>query len=92
MFMARITSTICALGALTLAAITLSATGASAAEPDAAVQVGPAQFSNPEAVIHQDHVYVAKIQPRVSAAAVDLRLGDGETLELIRDGDYVYGF
>lgn len=55
-------------------------------------QVGPAQFSTPEAVIHQDHVYVAEIQPRVSAAAVDLHFEDGETLELIRDGDYVYEF
>ena len=55
-------------------------------------QVGPQQFSTPEAVIHQDHVYVAKIQPRVSAAAVDLHFEGGETLELIRDGDYVYEF
>jgi len=55
-------------------------------------QVGPQQFSTPEAVIHQDHVYVAKIQPRVSAAAVDLRFEGVEMLELIRDGDYVIGF
>jgi len=55
-------------------------------------QVGPRQFSTPEAVIHQDHVYVAKIQPRVSAASVVLRFEDGPPLELIRDGDYVYGF
>ena len=55
-------------------------------------QVGPAQFSTPEAVIHQDHVYVAKIQPRVSAAVVDLNFEDGESLELIRDGDYVCDF
>jgi hypothetical protein len=55
-------------------------------------QVGPAQFSTPEAVIHQDHVYVAKIQPRVCAAAVDLNLEGGESLELIRDGNYVYRF
>jgi hypothetical protein len=55
-------------------------------------QVGPQHFSTPEAVIHQDHVYVAKIQPRVSAAVVDLHFEDGETLELMRDGDYVIGF
>lgn len=55
-------------------------------------QVGPAQFTTPEAVIHQDHVYVSKIQPRVSAAVVDLHFEDGESLELIRDGDYVYEF
>ena len=55
-------------------------------------QVGPEQFSTPEAVIHQDHVYVAKIQPRVSAAVVDLNFEEGESLELIRDGDYVCDF
>jgi len=55
-------------------------------------QVGPAQFSTPDAVIHQDHVYVAKIQPRVSASAVDLNFEKGESLELIRDGEYVIGF
>lgn len=55
-------------------------------------QVGPAQFSRPEAVIHEDHVYVPAIQPRVNAAVVDLVLEDGETLELIRNGEYVYRF
>ena len=55
-------------------------------------QVGPAQFGTPDAVIHQDHVYVAQIQPRVSAAKVDLNFEKGEALELIRDGDYVIGF
>jgi len=55
-------------------------------------QVGPGQFSRPEAVIHQDHVYVPAIQPRVNAAVVDLIFEDGERLELIRNGDYVYRF
>ncbi len=55
-------------------------------------QVGPAQFSNPEAVIHQDHVYLPQIQPRVNAAVVDLVFEDGEKLELIRDGEYVLEF
>jgi hypothetical protein len=55
-------------------------------------QVGPAQFSTPDAVIHQDHVYVAQIQPRINAAVVDLHFEEGESLELIRDGEYVYGF
>ncbi|MEE4270075.1 MAG: hypothetical protein V2I67_00270 [Thermoanaerobaculales bacterium] len=55
-------------------------------------QVGPAQFSRPEAVIHQDHVYVPAIQPRVNAAVVDLIFEDGERLELIRDSEYVYRF
>jgi len=55
-------------------------------------QVGPRQFSTPEAVIHQDHVYLPKIQPKVSATAVDLHFEGGETLELMRDDDYVIGF
>ena len=55
-------------------------------------QVGPARFSSPEAVIHQDHVYLAQIQPRINAAAVDLHFEGGETLELIRNGEYVYPF
>lgn len=55
-------------------------------------QVGPAQFSSPEAVIHQDHVYIERLQPRVVAAAVDLELDDGSTVPLIRDGRYVVQF
>ncbi len=55
-------------------------------------QVGPRQFSTPDAVIHQDHVYLPKIQPRVSAAAVDLLFEGGEVLELMRNDDYVIGF
>ena len=55
-------------------------------------QVGPERFSSPEAVIHQDHVYLSKIQPRINAAAVDLQFEGGEKLALIRDGDYVYPF
>jgi hypothetical protein len=55
-------------------------------------QVGPAQFSSPEAVIHQDHVYIERLQPRVVAAAVDLELTDGTTMALIRDGRYVVRF
>jgi hypothetical protein len=55
-------------------------------------QVGPRQFSTPDAVIHQDHVYLPKIQPRVSAAAVDLHFDGGETLALMRDDDYIIGF
>jgi hypothetical protein len=43
-------------------------------------------------VIHQDHVYVPQIQPRVNAAGVDLHIEDGGPLELIRDGAYVIDF
>jgi len=55
-------------------------------------QVGPASFSRPEAVIHQDHVYLNELQPRVNAARVVLTRTDGETLDLIRDGEYVIDF
>ncbi len=52
-------------------------------------QVGPDRFSTPEAVIHQDHVYVPRIQPRVNAAVVDLDLDDKSRIKLMRDGEYV---
>jgi hypothetical protein len=55
-------------------------------------QVGPHQFSTPKAVIHQDHVYLAEIQPRILVATVDLEFDDGETLALMRNGEYVLEF
>lgn len=54
-------------------------------------QVGPAQFSNPEAVIHIDRVYVPEIQPRVAVTSVDLILPT-ERLALMRDGAYTVAF
>jgi hypothetical protein len=55
-------------------------------------QVGPAQFSGPEAVIHIDRVYVPGTQPDVKVLAVDLTMADGGTLALMRNGEYVVGF
>ena len=55
-------------------------------------QVGPESFSKPEAVMHQDHVYLSVLQPRVSAARVVLTAADGESFDLIRDGDYAISF
>ncbi len=55
-------------------------------------QVGPADFSRPEAVMHQDHVYLHELQPRVNAARVVLTRTNGETLDLIRNGEYVIEF
>ncbi len=55
-------------------------------------QVGPSQFSRPEAVMHQDHVYLPELQPRVLAAELVLELEDGSKLELMRDGLYVIEF
>jgi regulator of extracellular matrix RemA (YlzA/DUF370 family) len=42
--------------------------------------------------MHQDHVYLSQIQPRVNAARVVLERDDGSRLDLIRDGDYVFDF
>jgi hypothetical protein len=55
-------------------------------------QVGPGDFSRPEAVMHQDHVYLEEIQPRILAAKVVLERQGGASLDLIRDGDYVIDF
>ncbi len=55
-------------------------------------QVGPAQFSGPEAVIHIDRVYVPETQPDVQILAVDLTMADGSTVALMRDGEYAVGF
>jgi leucyl aminopeptidase (aminopeptidase T) len=55
-------------------------------------QVGPAQFTSPDAVVHQDHVYLEELQPRVMAARVSLALDDGSDLELMRNGRYVIDF
>ena len=55
-------------------------------------QVGPAQFSGPEAVIHIDRVYVPDTQPDVKILAVDLLMADGSTVALMRNGEYAVGF
>jgi hypothetical protein len=55
-------------------------------------QVGPAQFSRPEAVMHQDHVYLPEIQPLVLAEKVVLHGEDGTRMDLMRDGRYVIDF
>ncbi len=53
-------------------------------------QVGSADFSQPSAVVHIDRVYLPETQPRVRVEAVDLSLDDGSTVELMRDGRYVW--
>jgi hypothetical protein len=55
-------------------------------------QVGPAQFSGPEAVIHIDRVYVPETQPDVKVLSVDLAMPDGSIVALMRNGEYVVGF
>ena len=55
-------------------------------------QVGPRDFSGPEAVIHIDRVYVPETQPDVKVEAVDLTMADGSTVALMREGEYAVGF
>jgi leucyl aminopeptidase (aminopeptidase T) len=52
-------------------------------------QVGPGDFSSPDAVIHIDRVYVKGIQPRVVVAEAVLVMDEGEELSLARDGEIV---
>ena len=55
-------------------------------------QVGPANFSSPSAVIHIDRVYVPETQPDVVVKRVDLHMGEGHLMPLMRDGQYVVDF
>ena len=55
-------------------------------------QVGPTDFSSPEAVIHIDRVYVPDTQPDVKIVSVDLAMTDGINVALMRDGEYVVTF
>lgn len=55
-------------------------------------QVGPQDFSSPEAVVHIDRVYVPETQPDVRLLLLDLVMDDGTVLPLMRDGDYVLDF
>jgi hypothetical protein len=54
--------------------------------------VGPDQFSHPSKVIHQDHVYLPELQPRVNPAEVSLSFEEGPDLLLMRDGHYDVDF
>ena len=55
-------------------------------------QVGPGDFSRPEAVVHQDHVYIHAMQPRVEVALANLVGPGGKRTTLMREGRYVVGF
>ena len=54
-------------------------------------QVGAAQFSKPEAVVHIDRIYLPSLQPRVNAKRLELTGEDGRTSVIMRDGAYVAG-
>ena len=51
-------------------------------------QVGVADFSAPDRVVHIDRVYLPEVQPQVKARSVDLELPSGAR-PLMRDGKYV---
>lgn len=51
-------------------------------------QVGAADFSHPDAVVHIDRVYLSETQPRIRVRRVDLRV-DEEVRPLMREGQYV---
>jgi len=55
-------------------------------------QVGPADFSRPEAVVHLDRVYLPGLQPRVLVRQADLEMPAGAPVALMRDGAYVVEF
>jgi hypothetical protein len=54
-------------------------------------QVGAAQFSSPEEVVHIDRVYLPSVQPLVHVRRADLR-GPGFEIPLIRDDRFVVDF
>ena len=55
-------------------------------------QVGPDDFSSPDAVIHIDRVYLPETQPDIVVRSLDLLLDDGMALALMRNGEYVVDF
>jgi hypothetical protein len=54
--------------------------------------IGPGDFSAPGEVVHIDRIYLPSLQPRVTAALVELISKEGERVELMRDGAYTIGF
>ena len=53
-------------------------------------QVGAADFTAPDRVVHIDRVYIPEVQPQVKVLSVDLEMGS-ETVPLMRNGAYVRG-
>jgi len=51
-------------------------------------QVGAADFTSPDRVVHIDRVYIPEVQPAIHVRAVDLE-GDRGSVPLMRDGTYV---
>jgi hypothetical protein len=54
-------------------------------------QVGAADFTAPEKVVHIDRVYIPQVQPSIEVRSVDLELEESVGEPLMRDGRYVPG-
>jgi len=54
-------------------------------------QVGPADFTSPDAVVHIDRVYVPACQPLIHVVRVELIFPVGERRTLMINNDYVAG-
>lgn len=54
-------------------------------------QVGAAQFSRPEEVVHIDRVYLPSVQPLVHVRRADVR-GPGFEIALMRDDRFIFDF
>jgi hypothetical protein len=54
-------------------------------------QVGPADFTSPDRVVHQDWVYLPELQPDVAVQRLQLAVPTG-VQDLIRDGVWVLAF
>lgn len=52
-------------------------------------QVGPRDFSSPDAVVHIDRVYVPACQPKIAINRVDLIASSGTRLTLMLNGNYL---
>lgn len=55
-------------------------------------QVGPEQFSTPDAVIHIDRVYLPSLQPRIHVSRVELHDDSGGKTLLMKDANYEINF
>ncbi len=55
-------------------------------------QVGAADFSRPEAVVHIDRVYLRETQPRVEVLAVELHFEHDQAVLLMAEGRYQIDF
>lgn len=55
-------------------------------------QVGAAQFSKPEAVVHIDRVYLPDTQPRIRVVDASLVTSKGNLLPIVQNDEYVVEF